>query len=241
MSLKPLCLTPDNLKSYTFKEFKANFFKAVKKLAKKHDTQELAAPFYLCTEQKFADSESDFFMVFGKLSKWKKHAKENALKTAALRGMCYVSLDEVKQCLVLNLMPVAGKLKSKENIIIKAMKSVVAQSRCRIAIIPGDFSEDMLDKMEAATEAMEDVADDVVGDAMEDMVSKMAEKVAEAKKAGLSPAEMKLVETMTADIESLENLLEKMAACDDMKIFDNLDKEIRGIFAKYTGSKNKTS
>lgn len=237
MSLKPLCLSPDNLKSYTFKEFKAGFFKAVKKLAKKHDKAEFAAPFYLCTEQKFADTESEFFMVFGKLAKWKKYAKENALKTAALRGMCYVSLDTEKKCLVLNLMPVAGKLKSKENVIVKALKSVVAQSRCQIAILKGEFSEAMMEKLEAATEAMEDVADDVAGDAMEDQVSKMAEKIEAAKKAGLTPAEEKLVNAMAADIETLENLLEEMAASDDAEEIIALDKKIKTVFAKYMSKK----
>ena len=237
MSLKPLCLTPDNLKSYTFKEFKNNFFKAVKKLAKKHDKAEFAAPFYLCAEQKFADAESEFFMVFGKLSKWKKYAKENALKSAALRGVCYVSHDEEKQCLVLNLMPVAGKLKAKENIIIKGLKTVVSQSRCQIQILKGEFTDDMMDKLEAATEAMEDVADDANAEAMEDQVSQMADMVADIKSQGLTPAQAKIIKALEDDIEKIENLLEKMAAADDLEELNTIDKEIRTVFAKYVKAK----
>ena len=237
MSLKPLCLTPEQLNSFTYKEFKSKFFKAVKKLAKKHDKQDVAAPFYLCTTQKFADAESEFFMVFGKLSKWKKYAKEQAMKTLALRGMCYVTLDTEKKCLMLNLMPVAGKLKTKENLITKALKTVIAQSRCQIQILKGEFTEAMMEKLATATEAMEDVADDDEADAMENTVSKMAAKIEAAKKAGLTPDELKLVEAMAADIEKLENLLEELAAADDAEEIIALDKKIKTIFAKYVSKK----
>lgn len=234
MSLKPLCASPDSLKSYTFKEFKGGLFKAIKKLAKKHDKPEVAAPFYLCIEQKFADAEKEFFLVFGKLNAWKKYAKDNAMQVQALRGVCYVSYDETAKCLVLNLMPVAGKLKAKENQIAKAMRTVVNPSRCRVEISKGEFSEEMLDKLAAATETMEDVPDDVAADAIEDQVEQLHELADQAMEdKTLSPAQKMKIQEMNADIEALENLLERLAAADDVAEIKQLDLDIRTVFAKY--------
>jgi phage terminase Nu1 subunit (DNA packaging protein) len=170
------------------------------------------------------------------MAKWKAHAKTTALKEPALRGLCYVSYDENGKSLVLNLMPVAGKIKTKENLIIKAMKTVVNPSRCSVVITEGEFGDDLFDKMEAATEAMEEVADDVEGDAMEDAVEDMRNMVEEAQKTA-NPAQAKKLQEMAKDIEDLENLLEQLAAADDAPSIQKLDKDIRTIFSKYAGSK----
>lgn len=240
MSLKPLCATPDDLKSYTFKDFKGKLFKAIKKLAKKHDKPEAAAPFYLCTTQKYADAASEFFMVFGKLAPWKNYAKKNATQTEALRGLCYVTLDEKAKSLVLNLMPVAGKLKAKELQIVNGMKTVVSKARCRVAIVKGDFSEEMMEKLETATENMEEVvetAEDAAADVMEEQMSEMHTIIDNAKKSGLTPAQAKKLDEMSKDVENIENLLERLAAADDPNEIKAIDKEIRVAFAKYVGGK----
>jgi hypothetical protein len=240
MSLKPLCATPDDLKSYTFKDFKGKLFKAIKKMAKVHDKPEAAAPFYLCADQKYADNPSAFFMVFGKLAKWKNYAKQNAPKIEALRGLCYVTFDEKLKSLVLNLMPVAGKLKAKENIIAKGLKTVVSASRCQVAIVKGDFSEEMMEKLEAATENMEEVvetAEDAAADVMEEQMSEMHSIIDNAKKSGLTPAQSKKLDEMTKDVENIENLLERLAAADDPNDIKTIDKEIRVAFSKYVGGK----
>jgi hypothetical protein len=236
MSLKPICPSPKELENFSFKEFKGRFFKEVKKLAKKHNSQATAAPFFLHTEQQYSDAPGEFFMVFGKLAKWKAHAKQIAVKESALRGLCFVSYDEQGKSLVLNLMPVAGKLKAKESLLIKALKTVVNPSRCSLNLIQGEFDEALMEQHEAATEAMDEVADDAEADAMEDAVEDMRQTVEQAPKSNLSPAQAKKLEEMKQDIENLENALEKLAAADEATEVQQIDKEIRSLFAKYTGA-----
>ena len=168
MSLVPLCPTPKELDKFSFKEFKSKFFKAVKKLAKKHNSPQTAAPFFLNLEQKYSDQASAFFMIFGKMAKWKGHAKERAVKEAAMRGACYVSYDEVAKSLTLHLMPVAGKVKSKEALVIKGLKKVVSPSRCSIQLVEGEFSEEMLNALEEATENMPETPDEEDNEELEE-------------------------------------------------------------------------
>ncbi len=155
MSVKPLCKSPQELGNFTGKEYKAKFLKSVKKLAKKHTSQETAAPFFLDTEAKLKDG-AGFLLLFGKMNAWKKHAKDTAPKSEALRGYCFVT-TAADGSLVLNLMPVAGKLKSKENIIQKELKKVIAVGKVQAAIVKGDFVDN--DALEAAAEAMEETPD----------------------------------------------------------------------------------
>ena len=159
MSLQPQCLTPKDLETLEFKVFRGGFFKAVKRLAKKHNSQATAVPFFLNAKQKFKDNPEAFFMIFGKMAKWKAHSKAAAVKEPALRGLCFASVDEASGVLKLSLMPVAGKLKSKENVIVKGLKTVVAAGKCQIEILQGEFSEDLLERMEQATENLPDEPD----------------------------------------------------------------------------------
>lgn len=234
MSVQPLCKKPSDLKSFKQSEFKGKFLKFLKKLAKKHDSFETATPFYLGTEVEFADG-SGFFMAAGKIKDWKKYAKDNASQNG-LRGVCYVTYDEAQKSLMLNLCPVAGALKNKATAIAKAMKTVVSASRCQV-VLDKEVTEKDLDAREDATEKLEDVADDAAADAMEDAVEDMQEAVEKAQATAKSPAEAKALAAMAADIESLENLLEKMAASDNAAEIQTLDKEIRTIFAKYQSKK----
>ena len=175
------------------------------------------------------------FMAAGKIKDWKNYAKENA-KNSGLRGVCYVTYDEKQKSLMLNLCPLAGALKNKETAIAKAMKTVVSASRCQVALSKEVTEEDLTNR-ENDTEKMEDVADDAAADAMEDAVEDMHEAVDKAQAEAKSPAEAKALAAMAADIESLENLLEKMAASDNAAEVQTLDKDIRTIFAKYQSKK----
>ena len=240
MSVKPICPTPKELDSFTFKEFKGKYFKAIKKLAKKHNSQETAAPFFMNLEQKFKDQEKGFFMIFGKLAKWKAHAKQTAVKELGMRGLCYVTFDEADKSLTLHLMPVAGKAKSKDALVAKGMKTVVNPSRCSVEIVQGEFSEDMMDKAADAAEAMEETELDEDAEAMEEATEQMQEKVEAIKASGnLTPEQQKKVDEMKKDIEDIQNGLEKMATVSEAAELQKIDKEIRAIFAKYTKGADK--
>lgn len=233
MSLKPVCPKPDALENYTFKKFKGAFFKAIRKLAKKHNSPENAAPFYLHTKQDYIDRPESFFMVFGKMNAWKRYAKHFATKLLALRGACYVTYDPEAKNLLLHIMPVAGRLKSKENAVARAMKQVVPPTRCSVVFDKGDFDESMLDNLESLTESMEDTPDDARADAMEDAVAGLKEQALEAAKRAATPKEAKQILLIARDVENLENLLEQLATITDLREMKSLDDKIRSIFSKY--------
>ena len=159
MSLQPICPNPQELGSLAFKVFKAKFIKSARKLAKKHNSADTAVPFFLNAKQKFSDDPEGFLLLFGKMAKWKAHSKMTAVKEPALRGLCYAAVNAETGALTIYLMPVAGKLKSKPALIAKGLKTVAAPSKCQIEIVAGEFTEDMLDKAEAAVENMAEEPD----------------------------------------------------------------------------------
>lgn len=150
MSVKTFVPDEKALAESTNKDFKAKFFPLVKKLSKKHNSPETAAPCFVHTAYKFKDGEG-YLALFGKMAKFKKFAKDTAAKEDAARGYCFVSTDD-KGGLVFNFMPVAGKFKTKEAQIAKAQKSVVSVSKLGFVLAKGEFADN--DALDAATENM---------------------------------------------------------------------------------------
>lgn len=155
MSVKPIFLKPELVAQAAKKDFKAKFLKTMRKLAKKHSSQDTAVPFYLQTEAKYKDGEGFLFLA-GKMNSWKKYAKENAPKEMALRGYCYITSDD-KGFLLVNIMPVAGKLKAKENAIGKAARAVASANKIGFQFLQGEFKDN--DELDNKTEAMEETPD----------------------------------------------------------------------------------
>jgi uncharacterized protein CbrC (UPF0167 family) len=155
MSVKPIFGVPDLLAKALKKDFKAKFLKTMRKLSKKHNSQDTAVPFYLQTDAKYSDGEGFLFLA-GKMKPWEKFAKANAPKELALRGYCFITTDD-KGWLLVNIMPVAGKLKSKETLISKMLKMIASASKIGIQFLPGDFKDNP--ELDSKTEAMEETPD----------------------------------------------------------------------------------
>jgi uncharacterized protein (DUF697 family) len=156
MSVKPIIDKPTSLATTVYKDFSSKFLKTMRKLAKKHTSQETAVPFYLELEAEFKASEKGFLFLAGKMNAWKKFSKENATKKEAVRGYCYITTDD-KGWLLINVMPVAGKLKNKVKPVALALKKVVSLNKMGIEYVAGEFQDD--DKRDAATENMAEEAD----------------------------------------------------------------------------------
>jgi uncharacterized protein (DUF697 family) len=156
MSVKPIIDKPTSLATMTHKDFSTKFLKTMRKLAKKHNSQETAVPFYLELEAEFKASEKGFIFLAGKMNAWKKFAKENATKKEAVRGYCYITTDD-KNWLLINVMPVAGKLKNKVKPVALALKKVVSVNKMGIEYVAGEFEDD--DKRDAAIENMAEEPD----------------------------------------------------------------------------------
>lgn len=157
MSVKPIIDKPTSLATMTYKDFSTKFLKTMRKLAKKHNSQETAVPFYLELEAEFKASEKGFIFLAGKMNAWKKFAKENATKKEAVRGYCYITADD-KDWLLINVMPVAGKLKNKVKPVALALKKLVSVNKMGIEYVAGEFEDD--DKRDAATENMAEEPDE---------------------------------------------------------------------------------
>lgn len=155
MSVKPIFSIPDLVAKAPKKDFKANFLKTMRKIAKNHKSQDTAVPFYLQTDAKYSDGEG-FLFIAGKLGIWKNYAKVNAVKEMALRGYCFITTDE-KGWLLVNIMPVAGKLKGKESLIGKTARMIASASKIGFQFLDGDFKDN--DELDKKTEAMEETPD----------------------------------------------------------------------------------
>lgn len=159
MSITPFVKSSAELKAYNFGNFKRDIIKSARKLAKNHFSAETAAPFYLnlhenCTEK---NPKGNFFIVFGKIQRWKDYAKIKAkdAKELALRGYCFVTMEN--NTLILNLMGVQGKLRSKPNDIRKAGAAAISKAKLRFELVKGEFDEN--ENLENRAESLPEVED----------------------------------------------------------------------------------
>lgn len=232
MSVKPIAASPDELKSLKFKDFKGKFYKFLKKLAIKHTSQATAAPFFMDLQQNYVDGATEVFFAAGKMQKWKLYAKQNATKLEeALRGFCYVTLDEQSQIYTLNLMPIAGKLKTKEKKIQMGMRAAVPLSKVTVAVVAGEFVDN--DALEAAVEAMAEAPDEVEAeDDEQPVVSHSAANSEHAPAAaGLSPKQEALAQKAASELAKLSSEIDAIA---DAKAFSELtEKKFKPLYGAW--------
>lgn len=154
MCIQAFC-TDKDLKEGKFdsKKLKSVFYTGVKKAAKKCTEPDGAVPFYLNLEEPLMGKS--FLFLFGKIQKWRNHAKEqvSATPTKAARGLLYIEKDE-SNAHVLQLMVVKGKVPILQ--LSKALRKLAAATKVKVEYVGGTFDEKLLDAAEQRTEAMPD-------------------------------------------------------------------------------------
>lgn len=208
MSVTPFIKTPNELKDFSLKEFKAKFFKLLKKMALKHFNEDNAVPFYMNVAAGYKDSSNGFLMVFGKIKAWQKHARESCSKDEAMRGYCFATKDEKTGLYKLNLMPVAGKIKTKEALVKKEMKTVVPAAKLEVNILKGEFKENP--DLENKVEAMEETPDSALPETASD-------ELVQDELLNAEQAEEQQEEQLTDSAKNLEDNAAQIAALEAVK------------------------
>lgn len=227
MSVTPFIKTPNELKDFSLKEFKAKFFKLLKKMALKHFNEDNAVPFYMNVAAGYKDSSNGFLMVFGKIKPWQKHARESCSKDEAMRGYCFATKDEKTGLYKLNLMPVAGKIKTKEALVKKEMKTVVPAAKLEVSILKGEFKENP--DLENKVEAMEETPDSALPETASD-------ELVQDELLNAEQAEEQQEEQLTDSAKNLEDNAARIAAMETIKA---VQKEAQALQQRLKDVKDK--